>query len=73
MFKRMKAWLLQSYPCRYCGGTGYESNLRMVGNHVRSWGFVALAIVVLVMRFWPAPARAPGLPPLIRPGAPGPR
>jgi hypothetical protein len=32
MFKLMRTWLAQSYRCRYCRGTGSESNLRMVVN-----------------------------------------
>ena len=69
MFKRVQAWLAQSYPCRYCRGTGSESNLRMVGNQLWSWSYVALALVMLVMKFWPAD-QAPGRPPLVRPAAP---
>ena len=69
MFKRFKAWLVQSYPCRYCGGTGVESNLRMVRNQTWSWTYVALALVALAIKFWPAD-QAPARPPLVRPAAP---
>ncbi len=72
MFKLTKAWLTQSYRCRYCRGTGYESNLRMVRNQTWSWSFVALALVVLVIKFWPAD-QAPARPPLVRPAAPAAR
>lgn len=68
MFIRLKAWLSQSYPCRYCDGSGYESNLRMLWNYWRSWAFAALLAVIVAQRFWAAPAPVP--PPLLRPAAP---
>jgi len=72
MFNVVKAWLTQSYRCRYCGGTGSESNLRMVVNQLWSWSYVALALVALAIKFWPAD-QAPARPPLVRPAAPAPR
>ena len=32
MLNRLKAWLSQSYPCRYCDGSGYDSIVRMLRN-----------------------------------------
>lgn len=67
MLKRVKTWLAQSYTCRYCDGSGYESNLRMLWNQIRSWGFVALATVILAIKFWPA--AAPVAPPIVLPAS----
>ena len=71
MFKRVKTWLAQSYPCHYCGGTGRQSNLGMVGNQFRSWGGVALVIAILILKLWPAPP--PAVRALVWPAAPVPR
>ena len=68
MLNRLKSWLSQSYPCRYCDGSGYESNVRMLWNYWRSWAFVALLAVFVLVRFRTPPAPVP--PPLLRPAAP---
>jgi hypothetical protein len=44
----------------------------MVVNQLWSWSYVALALVVLAFKFWPAD-QAPARPPLVRPAAPAPR
>lgn len=71
MFKRVNAWLAESYTCRSCGGTGYESNQRMLKNQIRSWSVVVLAIILVAARFWPTPT--PARPQMVRPTAPVPR
>jgi hypothetical protein len=69
MLTRLKAWLSQSYPCRYCDGGGYESNVRMLWNYWRSWAFVALIAFFAFLRIWTASA-PPAPAPLLRPAAP---
>lgn len=66
MFARLKRWLFQSYQCRYCDGTGYESNLRMLWNGWRSWAFVALVAILAAERIW-APAARPAARPHVGP------
>lgn len=71
MFKSVRAWLAESYTCRFCDGTGYESNWRMLRNQIRSWSVVILALVLVAAKFWPTPA--PARPQMVRPAAPAQR
>ncbi len=69
MLERLKTWLAQRYPCRFCDGTGYESNYRKLVNQFRTRGLLVLAVAIIVFRLWPTPVN----PPLLRQTAPTPR
>jgi hypothetical protein len=73
LLRKLKAWLSLSNPCRYCDGSGYESNTQVLWNNVRLRGPVVLAVVLLMIKFSSPPARGPIVPPPVRPAALAPR